>query len=94
MLVDDAQWGDRASLRFLAHLAARIDDLPIVLVVAARTGEQGVPTELLQMLHTTPWLEMRDHWGLTGEEIATATGWAMRTLLADLRSREGRPLAE
>jgi DNA-binding CsgD family transcriptional regulator len=53
MLVDDAQWADRPSLRFLAHLAARIDDLPIALVVAVRTGEQGVPAELLHALHAT-----------------------------------------
>ncbi|MEA2142093.1 MAG: hypothetical protein QOI64_523, partial [Solirubrobacteraceae bacterium] len=34
--IDDAQWADAPSLRFLAHLARRIADLPIVLVVATR----------------------------------------------------------
>jgi hypothetical protein len=49
-------------------------------------------TAMLQVLHTTPRREMRDHWGLDGEQIARACGWAMRTLLKDLREREGRPL--
>lgn len=39
MLVDDAQWADQPSLRFLAYLAQRIVDLPIGLVVAVRDGE-------------------------------------------------------
>lgn len=51
-------------------------------------------TAMLQVLHTTPWLEMRDHWGLSGTQIAKACGWAMRTLMADLRARKGRPLDE
>jgi DNA-binding CsgD family transcriptional regulator len=38
--VDDAQWADAPSLRFLAHLARRIDDLPIALVVATRPPAQ------------------------------------------------------
>ena len=47
---------------------------------------------MLQVLHTTPWLEMRDHWGLTGQQIARVTGWAIRTLLADLARRGEVPL--
>jgi AcrR family transcriptional regulator len=47
---------------------------------------------MLQVLHTTPWLEMRDHWSLTGEQIAKAAGWAIRTLVADVRARGDRPL--
>lgn len=47
---------------------------------------------MLQVLHTTPWLEMRDHWGLSGEQIARAAGWAIRTLVADLKARGGLPL--
>ena len=39
MLVDDAQWADQPSLRFLAYLAQRIVDLPIALVIAVREGE-------------------------------------------------------
>jgi AcrR family transcriptional regulator len=40
------------------------------------------------------WIEMRQQWGMTGEQMAVAVGWAMRTLLADLHARKGRSLAE
>jgi AcrR family transcriptional regulator len=56
--------------------------------------DQKLATAMLQVLHTTPWLEMRDHWGLDGEQIARATGWAIRTLLADLKVRGGEGLGE
>jgi hypothetical protein len=36
--VDDAHWADAPSLRWLSHLAARIDGLPVTLLLAARTG--------------------------------------------------------
>jgi predicted ATPase len=41
MLVDDAQWADRPSLTFLAHLASRLECLGVVLAVAIRTGEEA-----------------------------------------------------
>lgn len=39
LLVDDAQWADPASLRFLSFLAQRIGDMPVVLIAGIRTGE-------------------------------------------------------
>ncbi len=39
IIVDDLQWADAPSLRFLAYLAERLRNLPIALVVAARAGE-------------------------------------------------------
>jgi DNA-binding CsgD family transcriptional regulator len=46
--VDDAHWADAPSLRWLAHLAARIDGLPIALLLAVRSGpdEPGMIDEL------------------------------------------------
>ena len=41
MVVDDAQWVDEPSLRFLVYLLGRLPDQPIALVVAARAGERG-----------------------------------------------------
>jgi hypothetical protein len=38
LLVDDAEWADDPSLRLLAYLAQRIDELPVALVVATRSG--------------------------------------------------------
>jgi hypothetical protein len=36
--VDDAHWADEPSLRWLAHLAARIEGLPAALLLAVRNG--------------------------------------------------------
>jgi DNA-binding CsgD family transcriptional regulator len=36
--VDDAHWADAPSLRWLAHLAARIEGLPVALLLAVRDG--------------------------------------------------------
>ena len=48
--VDDAQWADLSSLSFLTYLAARIDELPAVLVIAVRTGEETASTRTLDWL--------------------------------------------
>lgn len=57
--------------------------------------EQVLATAVIQLLHGgQAWIEMRQQWGLSGEEIARACGWAIRTLLADLHARRGRPLAD
>ena len=36
--IDDAHWADAPSLRWLSHLAARIDGLPITLLLGSRSG--------------------------------------------------------
>ena len=38
LAVDDAHWADAPSLRWLSHLAARIEGLPVLLLLAARSG--------------------------------------------------------
>jgi DNA-binding CsgD family transcriptional regulator len=40
IVVDDAHWCDEASLRFISHLARRIIDLRVLLVLATRAGGQ------------------------------------------------------
>jgi DNA-binding CsgD family transcriptional regulator len=52
--VDDIQWADRPSLSFLAYLAARIDELPAVLVVTMRSGERAEDQQTLQWLRERP----------------------------------------
>ncbi|MGH8919909.1 MAG: AAA family ATPase, partial [Actinomycetes bacterium] len=54
VLIDDVQWADRQSLLFLAHRVLRLENLPIAVIVAVRTGEPGVPGDLLQALRTAP----------------------------------------
>jgi DNA-binding CsgD family transcriptional regulator len=50
LIVDGAQWCDRASLEVLAYLGSRIDDLPLLVVVAARVGDARAATDLLTLL--------------------------------------------
>jgi DNA-binding CsgD family transcriptional regulator len=50
MIVDDAHWADDQSLRFLAYLEARIEEIPACAIVALRTGETGAPPEALTKL--------------------------------------------
>ena len=40
LAVDDAQWADAASLRFLVYLARRLEGVPILVVATIRTGER------------------------------------------------------
>jgi DNA-binding NarL/FixJ family response regulator len=47
LVVDDGQWADRASMRWLVHLARRLDGVPIVVVLATRQGPGAwAPAEL------------------------------------------------
>ena len=39
--VDDAHWADSPSLRFLAFVLPRLEELPVALIVALRTGDPG-----------------------------------------------------
>ncbi|GHH82489.1 hypothetical protein GCM10018793_42460 [Streptomyces sulfonofaciens] len=49
LLVDDAQWADLETLQWLAAFTQRLDDLPVVAVVAHRPGEATDPgTDLLE----------------------------------------------
>lgn len=45
--VDDIQWSDIPSLRWLTYLAARVEGLPVLVATAARTGEPQAPEALL-----------------------------------------------
>ena len=52
--VDDVQWCDTTSLRFLGYLSRRLEGLPVLLVATWRTGEQYVDDELLHELTVGP----------------------------------------
>jgi len=52
LVVDDAQWADVESLGFLGHLARRLEELPIVLVVALRSLGDAASEELSGLLAT------------------------------------------
>lgn len=50
LVVDDAQWADEQSLRFLHYLAQRIHDLPVAIVVAVRTGDPAADADTMTRL--------------------------------------------
>jgi DNA-binding NarL/FixJ family response regulator len=67
LAVDDAHWADAPSLRWFAHLAARIEDLPVALLLAVRDGADELP--LLDDLRA---LGTRLRPGPLGPDAATA----------------------
>jgi DNA-binding CsgD family transcriptional regulator len=55
VLVDDCQWADTDSLRFLSYLAQRIEGLPIAMVLAGRPGEpDGLAASLWSQIASRP----------------------------------------
>jgi DNA-binding CsgD family transcriptional regulator len=59
LVMDDAQWADRASLRFLAFLLPRLEELRAVLMMAARAAEAGAREgELFAVLTMDPATEI------------------------------------
>lgn len=52
LVIDDVQWGDTPSLRFVGFLARRLDGPDIAVCAAIRTGEAGAPEVLLDDLRT------------------------------------------
>jgi DNA-binding CsgD family transcriptional regulator len=58
LVVDDAQWCDNPSLRFLNYLVRRLDSLPIVILVAALSNTDESTRELLASLAAEPYSEV------------------------------------
>jgi DNA-binding CsgD family transcriptional regulator len=52
LVVDDAHWADAASLRYLAFLLTRLEELDLALVVATRRPETGNDAALLRAVTT------------------------------------------
>jgi DNA-binding CsgD family transcriptional regulator len=58
VVVDDVQWADAASLRYLAFLLTRLEELNVALVLATRPREAGTDAELLATVTTDPSAEL------------------------------------
>jgi DNA-binding CsgD family transcriptional regulator len=58
LMVDDAHWADGASLRFLAFLLPRLEELPAAVLMAARPAEAGDSQGLLAALAMDPAAEV------------------------------------
>lgn len=50
LVVDDLQWADAASVRFLVHLVRRLEGLPVLVCVAVRAAEDGADYPALAAL--------------------------------------------
>ena len=57
LVVDDAQWADVASLDWLAYLARRLEDLPVLLALGVRTGDPGAGATALEAIRAEPGAE-------------------------------------
>jgi DNA-binding CsgD family transcriptional regulator len=58
LAVDDVHWSDATSLRFLAYLVRRLDDLPVLLALARRVDEPGVDEDLLAGIAAEPLVQV------------------------------------
>ena len=68
--IDDAQWADIPSLRFLAFMLPRLEELNVAVVVAARPREAVANAELLAGLTTDADAEVIQPLPLTGAGVA------------------------
>lgn len=72
VVVDDVQWADLGSLRFLSFLVERLDDVPVLLALARRTGDvEGERGELLDRLFATPGSRLLPTPALSPAAVAT-----------------------
>jgi DNA-binding CsgD family transcriptional regulator len=72
ILIDDIAWADDLSLRFFAYLDERLDDTPVALVIANRTGDPGAQSHLVTHLldaATTPPIQPRALSGAAVEAV-------------------------
>ena len=58
LVLDDAQWSDEMSLRFVLYLARRLDDLPVLLLAAERPPVERGDDGLLAVIGALPSVVM------------------------------------
>ena len=54
LAVDDCHWADAPSLRFLAYVSARCEELGVLVMVTVRDGEPSTVQEMLDALRADP----------------------------------------
>ena len=70
LVVDDLHWADGASLRWLAHLARRLDELPALIVAAVRTGEPVEEDAVLAEMAAAPGTRVLRPTALSADAVA------------------------
>jgi DNA-binding CsgD family transcriptional regulator len=98
LVVDDLHWCDSASLRFLAYLARRLDELPVVLVASLRSSEPEADQAILEELLSEPSAQILMPGPLTAAAVAEVVrdrlGEAVEPAFAEAchSSTDGNPL--
>ncbi|MGE5720525.1 MAG: BTAD domain-containing putative transcriptional regulator [Nocardioidaceae bacterium] len=98
LCVDDVQWSDEASLQFLAYLVRRLEGVPVLVVLALRTGEPGhqaddllaelTGNESVVVMHPAPLSE-----GATATLVTERLGRGAESFVAAChRMTSGNPL--
>jgi DNA-binding CsgD family transcriptional regulator len=77
LVVDDAHWADGASLRFLAFLLPRLEELRLAVLLGARPAEAGEGRELLAALTMDPATEVVTVGPLTARGVGTLVAIAL-----------------
>jgi DNA-binding CsgD family transcriptional regulator len=72
--VDDAHWADVASLRYLEYLARRLDELPVLVVVASRPTEPHSDPDVLARVATEATSQAIRPSPLTEDAVARLVG--------------------
>jgi DNA-binding CsgD family transcriptional regulator len=97
LVVDDAHWADAASLRYLAFLLTRLEELDVALVLATRPREAGTDPELLAAVTTDPSADVIHLVPLTSAAVAqlleAGLAWVPDPVFVDacLSSTRGTP---
>ena len=71
LVVDDCHWADAPSLRFLAYVSARANELGVLVVVTVRDGEPSAVKELLVALRADPRTILIEPASLSPPAVAT-----------------------
>jgi DNA-binding CsgD family transcriptional regulator/tetratricopeptide (TPR) repeat protein len=83
LLVDDAQWADSSTSRFLAYLSRRVGELRILLVVAARPREPSGDTDLIFELSSQPLVKVLQPSPLSPDAVAAMVRSSLGESAAD-----------
>jgi DNA-binding NarL/FixJ family response regulator len=68
--IDDLQWADRTSLRFVAYLVRRVEGLPILIAATLRSGEAAADPALLEEIVADPLTTTVSLQALSGAAVA------------------------
>ena len=71
LAVDDCHWADPPSLRFLAYVSARCEELGVLVMVTVRDGEPSAVQEMLVALRADPRATLIEPASLSEGAVAT-----------------------